>query len=183
VSLYCIVCKSPVDEGLNQCYNCKTGFTSQLACSVCRRPVSRGLASCPYCGIVQQAPNPSADIVLMPPVGQSLHNLIGLVPLPELSKLPVSLPVLPGLPMRATQPPPERYMVRKHGVEAEVAVPPGDIEIMQAMSNLAIVLHAVAEKMNHFVGHMEITRENIKGCRSLATNLQEEIELRKGPLG
>lgn len=118
----------------------------------------------------------------MPPAGQSFTavGFPGLVPLPELLKLPVSLP---GLPMRVTQPPPERYMVRKHGVEAEVAVPPGDIEIMQSMSNLAIVLHVVAEKMNHFVGHMEITRENIKWCRSLATNLQEEIELRKGPLG
>lgn len=73
--------------------------------------------------------------------------------------------------------------MRKHGVEAVISVNPGDIEIMQAMSQLAVVLHAVAEKMNHFVGHMEITRENIKWCRSLATNLQEEIELRKGPQG
>jgi hypothetical protein len=32
-------------------------------------------------------------------------------------------------------------------------------------------------------GHVSLTRQNIRGCRELAIDLQEEIELRRGPQG
>jgi hypothetical protein len=51
------------------------------------------------------------------------------------------------------------------------------VEIMQLLGQTVLVLHALAGKMNGFVGHMELTRQNIRGCRLLATGLQEEVEM------
>ena len=77
----------------------------------------------------------------------------------------------------------ERYTVHKFGVEAEISVSPQDIEIMTLIGQTVVILHTLAEKMNHFQGLMESTRHVIKGCRNLASDLQEEIELRRGPQG
>jgi hypothetical protein len=50
-------------------------------------------------------------------------------------------------------------------------------EIMQLMGQTVVILHTLAERMNNFVGHMELTRANIKGCRLLASRIQEGVEL------
>lgn len=49
MSLRCSVCRHAVDEGLNFCSECRTGFVSQLECSACGRLVPRGSASCLSC--------------------------------------------------------------------------------------------------------------------------------------
>lgn len=49
-------------------------------------------------------------------------------------------------------------------------------EIMSEMGQLIVVLHRLAEQINHFQGHAESTRAIIRSCRLLATDLQGEIE-------
>jgi hypothetical protein len=68
-------------------------------------------------------------------------------------------------------------------VEAEVIFEGEDAVILSAMSQATTVLHALAAKMNAFQGVMPSTREVIRACRNLATLLQEEIEVRRGPQG
>lgn len=162
VSLYCIVCLHPVDEGLNQCYNCHSGFTSQLACSVCNRPVSRGLASCPW-------PH------------QSSASLVPVSTVP----LSGSLEPLPGLRerMRTMQPLPERYTAGKHGVVAEIHVPLANVISIQHEIQLIALLETYADEANHRVDLSDIGRKNIRACRLLAIDLKEEVELIKGPQG
>lgn len=205
MSLYCTVCRYPIPEGLNQCPQCRNGFISQLACAVCNRPVQRGSTSCFQCSrnqtYLQTSQIPGMQSLVPQPPSFAIRNL------------PAAPPVLPGLPTHVNAMPvlPERYMVRRHGVEAVIQTPSGDIEIMQIMGQTVVILHTLAAKMgefaigtrtpefaseivqlmgqtvvilhvlagrmNSFVGHMELTRANIKGCRFLASSLQEGVEL------
>ena len=210
MSLYCTVCRYPIPEGLNQCPQCRNGFIPQLACAVCNRSVQRGSTSCFQCSRNQARLQHPADLTAQIPGMQSL------VPQPPsfaIQNLPAAPSVLPGLPFHVNAMPalPERYMVRRHGVEAIIQTPSGDIEIMQIMGQTVVILHTMAAKMgeflagpkspevfseikllmgqtviilhtlagrmNGFVGHMELTRANIRGCRLLATSLQEGVEL------
>jgi hypothetical protein len=67
-------------------------------------------------------------------------------------------------------------------VSAEVFTDTRDTQILNEMAQLVVVLHTVAEHMSsEFSGHMESTRKLIKGCRNLAADIQEEIEVRRGP--
>jgi hypothetical protein len=50
-------------------------------------------------------------------------------------------------------------------------------EIVQLLGQTVVILHSLAGRMNSFVGHMELTRQNIRGSRLLATGLQEEVEM------
>ena len=168
MSLYCIVCLHLVDEGLNQCYNCHSGFTSQLACSVCNRPVSRGLASCPW---------PHQPPAVQPSMSLAERYVRG--PSPD------SLEPLPGLRerMKTMQPLPERYTAGKHGVVAEIHVPPANVISIQHEIQLIALLEAYADEANHRVDLSDIGRQNIRACRLLAIDLKEEVELIKGPQG
>ena len=55
--------------------------------------------------------------------------------------------------------------------------PEGTAEIVQLLGQSVVILHALAGRMNGFTGHMDLTRQNIRGCRILATGLQEEVEM------
>jgi hypothetical protein len=66
-------------------------------------------------------------------------------------------------------------------VEAEVRIPPGDAEVMDLMGQVVVVLHTFATRMNTLTGHGELTRHIIHAARVLATDVQEELEQRKGP--
>jgi hypothetical protein len=55
--------------------------------------------------------------------------------------------------------------------------PEGTAEIMQLLGQTVVILHTLAARMNGFVGHMELTRQNIRGGRLLAAGLQEEVEM------
>ena len=54
-------------------------------------------------------------------------------------------------------------------------------EISLLMGQTVVILHTLASQMNSFVGHMELTRINIRGCRLLASDLQEGVELLLSP--
>ena len=55
--------------------------------------------------------------------------------------------------------------------------PEGAAGIVQLLGQTVVILHSLAGRMNGFVGHMDLTRQNIRGSRLLATGLQEEIEM------
>ena len=107
-------------------------------------------------------------------VSESEHVDVSLV------TLPAAPPSLPGLPshVRAITIP-ETYSAGRFGVEAQVTIPQVDVETMNLMGQLVVVLHTVAEKMNH-LAHSESLRRLIKNCRVLAADVQEEIEIRRG---
>jgi hypothetical protein len=70
----------------------------------------------------------------------------------------------------------------RFGVTAVVEMNGKDAEIMTKMNQVAMMLHALAAEMNTFQGISDNTRGVIRGCRDLATRLQEEVEIRRGPL-
>jgi|SRR5271157_3266768 len=53
---------------------------------------------------------------------------------------------------------------------------PTVVEIMNEMAQLVVILHSLADRINHFQGFMESTRNVIRLARLLATDLQGEIE-------
>jgi hypothetical protein len=75
----------------------------------------------------------------------------------------------------------DRYSAGRYGVDAEVQIPAGDAELMSLMLRAAALLQELGTRMNGFQGHLELTRANIRSCRSLAIDLQEEVEIRRGP--
>ena len=177
MSLYCTICRHSVDEGLNQCYNCASGFVAQLACAICNRPVLRGLASCtnPQCNPAPPVPKPlTAELV---PASQAQRST-GLAPLLE-------LPSLPGLAERlgAMVPLPERYSAGKHGAQAVITVPANNVISIQHEIQLIALLEAYADEANYRTDLSDLGRRNIRACRLLAIDLKEEVELIKGPQG
>jgi hypothetical protein len=93
-------------------------------------------------------------------------------------------PVLPGLPSHVGLTRiAETYSAGQFGVTATVQTPALDVEIMNEMGQVVVILHTLASKMNKFQGIMESTRSVIRQCRTLATELQDEIESRRGPQG
>lgn len=211
MSLRCTVCKTPVDEGLNFCPACRTGFVSQLECVDCGNLVPRGHASCTSyqhsrpgtvrwldttCGAcgARQFDTPSGATCEGGHGGESGRPAdqrglqVGSAPRPPSELVAVlspryAPPVLPYLPPHVSLPAPvaSRYVVRQGGVEAEVRVPPGDAEAMDFMGQTVVLLHTFATKVNTLTGHGELTRHIIRSARVLAADIQEELELRKGP--
>ena len=59
----------------------------------------------------------------------------------------------------------------------QAGVPGVVAEIVQLIGQTVVILHELAGRMNGFVGHMDLTRQNIRGGRLLATGLQEEVEM------
>ena len=168
MSLFCSICKNEVPEGFNQCVACKAGFAPQLACASCRRLVPRGAATCTACersiAVAASMEVPSTQLAM--------------------ASLPFAPPVLPGLPSHVgLVRVPEQYQAGRFGVSATVQVPALDVEIMNEMAQVVVILHTLAAKMNRFQGIMESTRSVIRQCRALATELQDEIESRRGPQG
>ena len=165
MGLQCTICRSQVDDGLNFCPKCHSGFVSQLSCVACGRLVPRGAASCPCGG----AGVPARPEVLPPRVSLSVPRH--------------APPAAPGLPpyVSLPAPVPSRYFVRGGGVEAEVRRAPGDAEVETVLGQLVVVLHSFAAKVNELTGHSELTRSIIRASRALAADVQEELELRRGP--
>lgn len=165
MSLRCTVCRNPVDEGLNFCPHCRTGFASQLACESCGQPVTRGTASCQRCSREQAREIVVASEVIPP------QRTLSTTPVVQASFVaPVPAVVR------------ERYVVKSGGVEAEVRFPARDVEVMNLMGQMVAALHAFAGKLNELSGHGELTRKIIRDARVLAADVQEEFETRRGPL-
>jgi RNA polymerase subunit RPABC4/transcription elongation factor Spt4 len=179
MALYCTGCRTMAREGSALCENCRNGFISKLACATCNKVVPSGQAFCATCAQGSSAQGyvggrvevfPGAGAIVPVPRGQ-------IPPLASLSTLP-ALP--PGLSPE-TMVVPERYSAGRFGADAEVQMNGRDAEILTKMNQVAMLLHALAAEMNTFQGMGESTRHLIKGCRNLATDLQEEVEVRKGP--
>ena len=77
---------------------------------------------------------------------------------------------------------PELYQAGRHGVKAEVAIPPRDAAIMNELLQLVQLLHGMAARLNQFQGLSEHTRKLIRDIRVLACDAQEEVEMRRGPI-
>ena len=176
MGLYCTICSNVVPPGFSQCLACKAGFAPQLACEVCRQPVPRGAGSCVPCErrASGSANQPIQELVTY----QTPQSSVSIAPLPS------APPTLPGLPAHVAMARiPEQYNHGRFGVSATVQVPQKDVEIMTEMAQLVVILHTMASKMNSFQGIMQSTRNVIRLCRDLATQLQDEIETRRGPQG
>lgn len=179
--LYCKSCRQVVEEGDNQCRNCGNGFVSALVCGTCGSEVSRGSATCPKCqkhasnvGIVPRGGHPSSvDITIVVPGGAP----------PGRGGHPGNALGIPVLPMGLPVPIQESYRQNSFGVESEVIMGGRDAEILTKMQQVAALLQVLAAEMNQLQGHMPSTRDVIKGCRKLALDINEEVEVRLGPQG
>lgn len=178
--LYCKTCKVVADLGCNTCNNCKNGFVSVLVCGSCGSDIPRGAAACiqvqcqPVVGIVPQAlprggggGGGNVDVTIMP--YQDVRNSRAMA--------------IPGLPLGLPAPIRESYEQRRFGVDAAVQMNGRDAAILTKMQQAGALLHVLAQEMNNLQGFMPSTREVIKGCRKLAADLQEEVEVRIGPQG
>ena len=156
MGLYCTNCRNPVPEGVNQCRVCNNGFVHQLACERCGQVVVRGAAACPQCGL--RAPQPY-------------------VPYDQ--------------PVRAVARRPQEYdrsmtfgEIRdgagRFGAISDVTVPDGVAGLMGDISYTVQTLLSLASKLATVAG-TERSRDCIRGCRDLASRLQEELETRRGP--
>lgn len=175
--LSCTVCGSDVPPGYTWCVQCNRGYESQLRCRTCGSMVDRGAAACPRCHayVSQGAP----DQILPLPQGVVRQ----FVPVVGLSSPLGTVAVPASASSVAAARVPERYLAGRHGVDAEVQIPQGDAELMTYMLRAASLLTELAARMNGFQGTSDMTRANIRACRQLALDLQEEVEVRRGPQG
>ena len=162
---YCPSCRVVVPDELQACEKCGN---DRLACHTCHEIIPAGTVVCPRCFTPPPIPPPKAppaELVLPEPPSRA-EQAIAAIPAGVRAQLV-----------------PEQYRGGKYGVEADVRIPAGDVAIMNELGKLAELLHAMASRANQFVGQTEHTRKVIRNMRLLATDLQEEIELRRGPLG
>jgi RNA polymerase subunit RPABC4/transcription elongation factor Spt4 len=165
VSLYCPNCRVLVPEGSSSCRRC---FPQDLACTQCNRMLPEGSTRCPACSaaVVPSRPEPVSTVT-----ATSIDPSV----LRALAEIPHAVSHMPAVP--------EVYQAGRHGVKAEVTIPAGDAQIMNELLQFVQILHGMAGRVNQFRGHTDQTRAIIKGMRTLATDIQEEIERRRGPQG
>jgi RNA polymerase subunit RPABC4/transcription elongation factor Spt4 len=180
--LYCTTCRTVVDGGSAICGNCKNGFTSSLACGTCNRVVQRGHAYCSACTPIDRGgvrfdrdvPTGGGTVI------RRSYDADPSPPPPPLPSLSLTLPKLPGVSLERAHVP-ESYVAGQFGAESVVQMNGRDAEILTKMNQVVVLLHALAGEMNDFCHLSDGTRRVIKGCRNLATALQEEVETRRGP--
>lgn len=159
--LYCQTCRNGIPAGGVMCPH--HGFTMPLACQGCSQTIERGQSACPSCDA------PKSDLVPLPLIPLPSHY-------PQGSSVALRIPGI-GLPAVV----PSSYVSRKFGVEAEVTLNGQDAEILTKMGQVAALLQVLAQNMNNFQGIMDSTRKVIKACRNLSADIQEEVEIRRGP--
>jgi len=200
MGLFCTNCKRGVPEGLSQCVECKVGYVHQLACLSCRRLVPRGASTC-SCGLEKVPPLlPSPPPLDLP---RQTGARISEVPETRISKsmpgggmarmgtqmvgfvAPRSAPaIFPGLPSHVSAlTVPEEYEAGRFGVTATVTMLGKDAEILNELGQLVVLLHTEAQRLTQFQGRNEHTQGLARSMRNLATEIQEEIEMRTGPPG
>ena len=153
MSRYCSTCRKIVADGNQSCGSCGN---IRLICTVCKSQVDPRSTLCLVCAqsaLVQFEQNAAQRAVVAVPFAARA-----------------------GVVM-------ERYQAGRLGVDAEVQIPPGDVAIMNELGKLVELLHAMAARVNQFVGMTDHTRKIARDMRHLATDVQEEVELRRGPLG
>jgi len=169
MSLYCPTCRVFVKQGESNCPKCFR--SSGLACVECNHYVEDGASRCSRDHEVQALVPTTVESVVEGEVVLSLQS-------PAVSAA-LSVPAA----VASARPVPSVYEAGRHGVKAEVRVPEGDVTIMNELLSLVQLLHAMAARANQFRGHTEHTRKMIRDMRVLATDVQDEVEMRRGPLG
>ena len=93
-------------------------------------------------------------------------------------------PIFQGLPSHVSAlTVPEQYEVGRFGVTATVTMLGKDAEILNELGQLVVLLHTEAQRLTQFQGRNEHTQGLARSMRNLATEIQEEIEMRTGPPG
>lgn len=170
MALICSMCSKEVPAGFGHCPACNQGFLNQLICGNCGDPVPRGMNACSPCArsarLVTRNEGPvSAELVTTTPQNQP----------------PMAMSVLPrpsfGVPGAIVVP--EEYQAGKLGVSATVQIPQEHVNALNELGKMIALLHQMANKLVVLPG--EGVRRIAKGMRSLATDIQEEIETRVGP--
>ncbi len=161
--LYCKTCNHTAAQGYGQCSYCGNGFVSVLTCATCQQDVPRGMSCCSRCD--RQPQSSARDMVYVPPPVQQFD---GMIPLPV---------------QRLATVVPQAYDSGRFGANSRVEMNGDDALILTRVGQFVQMLHAMAGELSRLQGHMQSTRSCIKGCRNLATELQEEIETRLGPKG
>lgn len=175
MALYCTNCRTVAGQGEATCGNCRNGFTSKLACGSCNKVVPSGQAYCGDCdrrGYGQGAGGSYGG-------GRELARP---EPFPIDPRHPTyggNLPALPGMSMDRIVVP-DYHRAGEHGALSEVQMSGNDANILTKMNALVVVLYQIAEDMSGFMQKAESTRVLIKGCRNLAADIQEEVEVRRG---
>ncbi len=155
--IYCIPCRQTLHLGQSSCSTC--GGT-RLACLLCHADIPAGSSACPRC---------STDVVLVSPERVAGRNAAR----EALATIPAAVAHVARVP--------EVYQAGRHGVKAEVQIPPIDAAIMNELLQICQLLHGMAGRLNQFQGMTEHTRKLIRDMRILACDAQEEVELRRGP--
>lgn len=152
-----------------------------VCCVGCGRPKQRDTSSCPWCGSSSFYCTACGHLLQF----SQISDVRCLVCEPD------AIVVLPPgrAPVLATQVPqvpvvPEVYQAGRYGVSAEVRMPAGDVEILNRLGQLSQLLYSMAtETGSGFRGVMDHTRQMVRDMRKLAADIQEEIEMRRGPVG
>ena len=174
MALFCTQCHTLADEGVAVCVSCGNGFTSQLACATCRQMVPRGTAYCARCS------QPAWTVAPPPPDIERDRQAImrrSQMPLPPPTGL--TLPKLPGISLDRVEVS-DSYQAGEFGATADVQMGGNDARILTDMNKAVVLLHALAQEMNGLCALSDSTRKVIRGCRTLASLLQEEVEVRVG---
>jgi len=176
MSLYCVTCRSLAEDGSAVCRNCGNGFTSQLACAICHRVVQRGTAFCATCA---QVGVPTLEVAPAPDIERDRQAIMRRPSLPIPPGGGLALPHLPGISLEHARVV-DSYQAGDFGARADVQMNGHDANILTKMNQTIVLLHALAQEMNNFCALSDSTRRVIKGCRNLATDMQEEVEMRVG---
>lgn len=165
--VYCVPCRQTLYPGRSSCDKCGG---SNLACLDCHGEIPRGGSSCPQCSKDFVA----ADFEALVPAVR-IEGATGTMDpaYQALATIPSAVAHAPAVP--------EVYQGGRHGVKAEVQIPPRDVAIMNELLQLCQLLHGMAGRLNQFAGLTEHTRKLIRDMRVLACDAQEEVEMRRGP--
>ena len=182
--LACSNCNRTLPRGANSCFQCRN-VRSVLTIADLEAPL-------PDSGMQSIVPRPpSFDIASLPAAP------------PVLPGLPAHVSAMPALPERyrvarhgvvadirtpagdiENMQSMGQTIVILHTLASKMSefsnqprTPEGTMEIVQLIGQTVVILHSLAGRMNGFVGHMELTRQNIRGSRLLAAGLQEEVEM------
>jgi len=196
MSLVCTICKNSVPEGFSHCLVCNAGHVPQLQCGKCATLVNRGSSTCSCDQIIRRMASELPDLPLyQSPQQTKSQQTSSSAELTQRAtesfpggevvgfQSPISAPsVLPGLPAHVSVAVvPKEYDAGRYGVTAKVTIPEKDVGVMNDWAQLVVLLHTMAKRGNEFQGHTEHTRRVIRAMRDLASDIQDEIEMRTGP--
>lgn len=199
MSLICTICKNSVPEGFSHCLVCNAGHVPQLQCGKCATLVNRGSSTCSCDQIIRRMASAASELpdlpLYQPPQQTQSQQTSSSTELTQRVaesfsggevvgfQSPISAPsVLPGLPAHVSVAViPKEYEAGRYGVSATVTIPEKDVGVMNDWAQLVVLLHTMAKRGNEFQGHTEHTRRVIRAMRDLASDIQDEIEMRTGP--